>query len=53
MLSLTARGLTTGEVAAHFADVYDAQVSRDTIIRITDKVIVETAEWQTRPLARV
>lgn len=53
VLSLTARGLTTGEVAAHFADVYDAQVSKDTISRITDKVIAEMGEWQTRPLDRV
>lgn len=53
VLSLTARGLTTGEVAAHFADVYDAQVSKDTISRITDKVIGEMAEWQTRPLDRI
>lgn len=52
VLSLTARGLTTGEVAAHFADVYDAEVSKDTISRITDKVIGEMAEWQTRPLDR-
>lgn len=46
VLSLTARGLTTGEVAAHFADRYDAQVSRDTISRITDKMIGEMAKWQ-------
>src|SRR5690606_34357526 len=39
VLSLTARGLTTGEVAAHFAEVYGATVSKDTISRITDKVI--------------
>lgn len=31
VLSLTAKGLTTGEVSAHFADVYGASVSRDTI----------------------
>ncbi|GAA2245805.1 hypothetical protein GCM10010401_19070 [Rarobacter faecitabidus] len=37
VLSLTARGLTTGEVAAHFDDVYGASV-KDTISRITDKV---------------
>jgi hypothetical protein len=30
VLSLTAKGLTTGEVAAHFADVYGATVSKDT-----------------------
>ncbi|WP_438821353.1 IS256 family transposase [Demequina capsici] len=53
VLSLTARGLTTGEVAAHFADVYDAEISKDTISRITDKVVGEMTEWQTRPLDRV
>jgi transposase-like protein len=31
VLSLTARGLTTGEIAAHFAEVYGAKVSKDTI----------------------
>ena len=44
VLSLTARGLTTGEVAAHFDDVYGASVSKDTISRITDKVIEEMTE---------
>lgn len=53
VLSLTARGLTTGEVAAHFADVYGASVSKDTISRITEKVSGEMAEWATRPLDRV
>ena len=53
VLSLTARGLTTGEVAAHFADVYGASVSKDTISRITEKVTAEMAEWQTRPLDRI
>src|SRR5215471_6195074 len=53
VISLTARGLTTGEIAAHFDEVYGAKVSRDTISRITDKVIEEMAEWRNRPLDRV
>ncbi len=53
VLSLTARGLTTGEIAAHFAEVYGATVSRDTISRITDKVVEQMTEWQNRPLDRV
>lgn len=53
VLSLTARGLTTGEVAAHFDDVYGASVSKDTISKITDKVIEEMTEWSNRPLDRV
>jgi transposase-like protein len=50
VLSLTARGLTTGEIAAHFNDVYGATVSKDTISRITEKVTAEMAEWASRPL---
>lgn len=53
VLSLTARGLTTGEVAAHFEQVYGATVSKDTISRITDTVLEDMAEWQNRPLDRV
>lgn len=50
VLSLTARGLTTGEIAAHFGEVYGAKVSKDTISRITEKVTSELAEWSSRPL---
>jgi len=50
VLSLTARGLTTGEIAAHFNEVYGAKVSKDTIFRITDKVVEEMTEWENRPL---
>lgn len=53
VLSLTARGLTTGEIAAHFAQVYGASVSKDTVSRITDKVVAEMSEWQHRPLDQV
>jgi transposase-like protein len=48
--SLVAKGLTTGEVQAHLAEVYGAEVSRDTISRITDRVLESMAEWQNRPL---
>ena len=34
VLSLSAKGLTTGEISAHFADVYGADVSKDTVTRI-------------------
>ncbi|MDI3213582.1 IS256 family transposase [Arthrobacter sp. AL12] len=53
VLSLSAKGLTTGEIAAHFGEVYGAKVSKDTISRITEKVIGEMTEWQNRPLDRV
>jgi putative transposase len=53
VLSLTARGLTTGEIAAHFAEVYGASISTDTVSRITEKVAGEMADWAHRPLDRV
>jgi putative transposase len=50
VVSLVAKGLTTGEVQAHLADVYGADVSRQTLSTITDKVLDGLAEWQNRPL---
>ena len=45
VLSLVAKGLTTGEVSAHFEEIYGASLSKDTISRITDRVLAEMAEW--------
>lgn len=53
VLSLYAKGLTTGEISAHFADVYGASVSKDTVSRITDRVLDEMNEWWDRPLEKV
>ncbi|MGH3428794.1 MAG: IS256 family transposase, partial [Mycobacteriales bacterium] len=53
VLSLYAKGLTTGEIAAHFDQIYGASVSKETISRITDKVIEEMTEWVNRPLEGV
>lgn len=53
VISLSAKGLTTGEVQAHLAEVYGAEVSRQTISTITDKVLDGMAEWQSRPLDAV
>lgn len=53
VLSLYAKGLTTGEIAAHFDQIYGASVSKETISRITDKVLEEMTEWANRPLEGV
>jgi transposase-like protein len=47
VISLLAKGLTTGEVQAHLAEVYGAEVSRQTISTITDKVTEGMVEWRT------
>jgi putative transposase len=50
---MVTKGLTTGEVQAHLMEVYGADVSRQTISTVTDKVIDGMAEWQNRPLDAV
>ena len=52
VLSLSAKGLTHGEICAHLSEVYGAEVSKQTISTITDKVMDGMAEWQNRPLDR-
>src|SRR3974377_330236 len=51
VISLSAKGLTHGEIAAHLQEVYGAEVSKQTITTITDRVVDGMAEWQSRPLA--
>jgi putative transposase len=53
VVSLVAKGLTTGEVQAHLAEIYGTQVSRQTISTITDRVLEGLSEWQNRPLDAV
>ena len=39
IISLYAKGMTTGDIQAHLAEIYDTDVSRDTISRITDAIV--------------
>jgi transposase-like protein len=50
VVSLSAKGLTHGEICAHLEEVYGAEVSKQTITAITDRVEEKLAEWQSRPL---
>ncbi len=50
VISLSAKGLTHGEISAHLAEVYGAEVSRTTISAITDRVLEGMGDWQSRPL---
>ncbi len=53
MISLSAKGLTHGKICAHLAEVYGAQVSKQMISTITDRVIEGMSEWCNRPLDAV
>ncbi len=50
VISLYAKGLTTGETGAHLAEIYGTEVSRETISKITDEIIADMTAWQNRPL---
>ena len=45
--------MTTGDIQAHLAEIYDTDISRDTISRITDAVVEDLLAWQNRPLDAV
>ena len=51
VISLVAKGLTTGEVCAHLAEIYGADVSRDTVSRITEYVCSTARSKTTGPSA--
>ena len=53
VLCLSAKGLTHGGIAARLAEVYGAEVSKQTISTITGKAMDGMAEWRSRPLGRV
>ena len=53
IIALYARGMTTRDIRAHLREMYDVDVSPDLISRVTDGVLEELAEWQSRPLDRV
>ena len=50
ILSMYAKGMTTGDIEAHIQDIYGLAVSDTTVSRITDKILPVAKEWQQRPL---
>jgi putative transposase len=53
VISLYAKGMSTGDIQAHLGEIYGTDISRDTISRITDAVLEDMVAWQNRPLDRV
>lgn len=53
ILSLYAKGMTTREIVATFKEMYDADISASLISKVTDAVIGQVIEWQSRPLDAV
>ena len=53
ILSMYAKGMTTGDIETHIRDIYGIEVSDTTVSRITDKILPIAKEWQQRPLEAV
>jgi len=50
VISLYAKGMTTGDIQTHLAEIYDTEISRETISKITDQIVDDMTAWQHRPL---
>jgi putative transposase len=50
VISLYAKGLTTGDIQQHLVEIYGTEVSRETISKITDQIVDDLVAWQSRPL---
>jgi transposase-like protein len=50
VISLYAKGMTTGDIQTHLAEIYDTEISRETISKITDAIVDDMVAWQNRPL---
>ena len=53
IISMYAKGMTTGDISTHIKDIYGVDVSDSTVSRITDKILPEAKEWQQRPLESI
>ena len=53
ILSMYAKGMTTGDIESHMKELYDIDISDSTVSRITDKIMPVVKEWQERPLEEI
>ena len=53
IISMYAKGMTTGDIETHMQDLYGMEISDSTISRITDKILPLVKEWQERPLEEI
>jgi putative transposase len=53
IIALYARGMTVREIKAHLQEMYAVEVADGLISEVTDAVLAEVTEWQSRPLERL
>lgn len=53
IISMYARGMTTRDIQSHVKEIYNYEISPETVSTITDKVLERAREWQSRPLEAI
>ena len=53
VLAMYSKGMSTRDIEDHLRDIYGVDASATLISRITDKIMPELVEWQSRPLSEV
>jgi len=53
ILALYSRGMSTRDIVATLHELYDVEVSPTLISRVTDHVLEQVQEWQSRPLDEI
>jgi putative transposase len=52
ILSLYATGMTTRDISEQIRELYDVEVSAETVSNITNRILPLVSEWQNRPLEK-
>jgi putative transposase len=50
IIALYARGMSTRDIQAHLRELYGTEISPELVSAVTDAVLEEVSQWQTRPL---
>lgn len=53
IISLYASGMSYADICEHLSDIYQLSLSPATVTAITDKILPEVEQWQSRPLESV
>ncbi|MBK5245234.1 MAG: IS256 family transposase [Eubacteriaceae bacterium] len=53
IIGLYGLGMSFRDISLHIKEMYDVDISHDTLSEITDRVIPQVKEWQNRPLEAV
>lgn len=52
ILSLYAKGMTTTDIKEQIRELYDVEISAETVSNITSRIMPLVSEWQNRPLEK-